>query len=105
MQPYKYILRGTVFVSNANHNDVHNGDKNDTMTNINLKYIQSSPSIVTPDIVTSLPISTFALAQVTNKLIKKTLSLITSYSIFIITLFFLVPRGVTIKGVDCNSQY
>jgi len=59
-------------------------------------HIQSSPSIVTPDIVTSLPISTFALAQVTNKLIKKNLSLVTSYSIFIITPFFLVPRGVTI---------
>ena len=34
--------------------------------------IQLSPSIVIPDIVTSLPISTFALAQITNKLIKKT---------------------------------
>ncbi|RGB31117.1 hypothetical protein C1646_709877, partial [Rhizophagus diaphanus] len=30
------------------------------------------PSIVTPDIVTSPLISTFTLAQVTNKLIKKT---------------------------------
>src|SRR2546421_12086747 len=59
------------------------------------------PSIVTPDIVTSLLISIFALAQVTNKLIKKNLSLVTSYSIFIITPFFLVPRGVTIKGIDC----
>src|SRR5438270_796134 len=44
---------------------------------------------------------TFALAQVTNKLIKKNLSLVTSYSIFIITPFFLVARCVTIEGVDC----
>src|SRR5437588_10899063 len=44
--------------------------------------IQSSPSIVTPDI-----------AQVTNKLLKKNLSLVTSYSIFIITPFFFGPKG------------
>ena len=60
--------------------------------------IQSSPSIVTPDIVTSLPISTFALAQVTNKLIKKPLSLVTSYSIFIITPFFFGPEGCDYRG-------
>src|SRR5437763_9548947 len=60
--------------------------------------IQSSPSIVIPDIVTSLPISTFALVQVTNKLIKKNLSLVTSYSIFIITPFFFGPKGCDYKG-------
>ena len=60
--------------------------------------IQSSPSIVIPDIVTSLPISTFALAQVTNKLIKKNLSLVTSYSIFIITPFFFGPKGCDYRG-------
>ena len=46
---------------------------------------------------------TFALAQVTNKLIKKNLSLVTSYSIFIITPFFLVLRGVTIEKDNCTS--
>ena len=56
------------------------------------------PSIVTPDIVTSLPISTIALAQVTNKLIKKNLSLVTSYSIFIITPFFFGPEGCDYMG-------
>src|SRR5437763_13586710 len=76
--------------------------------------IQSSPSIVTPDIVTSLPISTFALAQVTNKLIKKNLSLVTSYSIFIITPFFFGPKGCDYRGGqlymkssdvrDCNHR-
>src|SRR5436305_11040046 len=66
-------------------------------------HIQSSPSTVTPDIVTSLPISTFALAQVTNKLIKKNLSLVTLYSIFIITPFFLVLRSVTIEGSTVNT--
>ena len=33
------------------------------------------------------------MAQVTNKLIKKNLSLVTSYSIFIITPFFFGPKG------------
>ena len=56
-----------------------------------------------PDIVTSLLISTLTLAQVTSKLIKKTLSLVTSYSIFIITPFFFGPEGCNYKGVDCIS--
>jgi len=38
------------------------------------------------------------LAQVTNKLIKKTLSLVTSYSIFIITPFFFGPEGCDYRG-------
>ena len=60
--------------------------------------IQSTPSIVTPDIVTSPLISTFTLAQVANKLIKKTPSLVTPYSIFIITTFFFGPEGCDYRG-------
>ena len=60
--------------------------------------IQSSPSIVTPNIVTSPFISTFALVQITNKLIKKTPSIVTSYSIFIITPFFFGPKGCDYIG-------
>ena len=66
---------------------------------IQFYYIYSRPPLQSPpDIVTSLPISTFALAQVTNKLIKKNLSLVTSYSIFIITPFFFGPKGCDYRG-------